>query len=68
LEFTIDFEFPQWDETSAAVIMQAIGLIKSVLYSWRQNWLANARWRPWNYSVHGLHHRIFTDDEESSIE
>jgi hypothetical protein len=67
LEFIFDNEFPQWDETSGAVIMQATELSKSVLDSWRKKWLANLRWRPWNYSVYGLHHRIFTNDEERSI-
>jgi hypothetical protein len=47
--------------------MQTTELSKSVLYSWRQNWLANLRRRPWNYSVHGLHRRIFTDNEERSL-
>jgi hypothetical protein len=66
LEFIFDNELPQWDETSGAVITHAIGLSKSIMSGWRKNWLANPKWRQWDYSVHGLHHRIFTDDEEKN--
>jgi hypothetical protein len=67
LEFIFESEFPKWDETSSWMMMQARGLTKSVRYSWRKNWLQNHSWRPWNYSVHGRHHWIFSDNEETGI-
>jgi hypothetical protein len=35
-----------------------------VLYKWKANWTHDAGWRLGNSSGHGIHHRIFTDDEE----
>jgi hypothetical protein len=67
LERIFDNEFRQWGETTVAVILEAIELRKSVPDSWRKDWLANPSWPPWNYPVQGLHHRIFTADEERSI-
>ena len=36
------------------------------MYPIRQ-WMQNSNWRPYNGTDHGLHHRIFVNDEESSI-
>ena len=34
---------------------------------WFKKYTINENWRPYDYSIHGLHHRIFTDEEESHI-
>ena len=39
----------------------------STIRGWYQKWLINPKWRPYDGSVHGLHHRIFTNAEEESI-
>jgi hypothetical protein len=48
LEFIFDNGFKKWYETSSGLILQAIELTKSVLYSWHKNWLAN------HSGVHGI--------------
>jgi hypothetical protein len=37
------------------------------LYAWKKSWQKNLDWRPWHFAVRGLHHRIFTDQEEQAL-
>lgn len=39
----------------------------STLARWRQKHAEDSEWRPYNTSVHGLHHRIFSDAQEAAI-
>jgi hypothetical protein len=48
---------PEMRRNLSGMTMQATELSKSVPWSWR----------PWYYSVHGRHRRIFPDDEGRSI-
>ena len=40
---------------------------KSTLRGWYHHWEKDPNWRPYDGKVHGLHHRIFTDEEEKGI-
>jgi hypothetical protein len=60
--------FPDWTRMSARTdIFPRMNIPRSVLYGWKTRWTQNSQWRPWNMSVHGVHHRAFTDEEESRI-
>jgi hypothetical protein len=37
------------------------------IYSWRRKWLTDHQWRPWHLANHGLHHWLFTNEEELSL-
>jgi hypothetical protein len=37
------------------------------MYAWKKQWMINRKWRPWNMSVHGLHHRQFTAEQKFAI-
>jgi hypothetical protein len=39
----------------------------SVLYNWKASWTHDPGWPPWNSFAHGIHHRIFTEDEEKIL-
>lgn len=40
---------------------------KSTIRGWYDHWKEDPNWRPYNGKVHGLHHRIFTDEEEKGL-
>jgi hypothetical protein len=67
LEFLFETEFAEWHENSCARIRETTGLTKSMIYRWRKQWILDKKWRPWDLSVHGRHHRIFNQDEETGI-
>ena len=66
LEYIFTNEFPNWSPDSGNKIARETGIPKSTLYSWRQHWIKNRCWRPTN-SAHGVHRRIFTDEEEQTV-
>jgi hypothetical protein len=37
------------------------------LYAWKHSWERDPEWRPWDFSTHGLQHRIFTQLEEQAL-
>ena len=59
--------FPNWPPTDVQNVLDKFGMPRSTLYNWRKKWLSDPTWRPSDTSVHGLHHRVFTDDEEEAI-
>jgi hypothetical protein len=38
-----------------------------VVHRWKARQIEDQQWRPWNSTAHGLHHRVFTDNEEKAI-
>lgn len=40
---------------------------KSVVHDWLKHWRENPDWRPWNTEVHGLYHRVFSDEQEEEL-
>jgi hypothetical protein len=67
LEFLFETEFAEWHENSCARIREATALTNSIIYHWRKQWVLDRKWRPWDLPVHGRHHRIFNQDEETGI-
>lgn len=39
----------------------------ATMNGWWNQYRKNKEWRPYNTSCHGLHHRIFTENEEKAI-
>jgi hypothetical protein len=67
LELLFETEFAEGHENSCARIREATDLTKSIIYRWRKQWILDRKWRPWDLSVQGRHHRIFNQDEETGI-
>jgi hypothetical protein len=40
---------------------------RATLYLWHKKFVTNNQWRPYDQSVHGTFHRIFTDEEEAAL-
>jgi hypothetical protein len=59
--------FPNWQADTAAKLTHQTGVPLSRLYAWKHSWERDPDWRPWNFSFHGLHHRIFTDVEAKGL-
>ena len=59
--------FPNWTEQSAKMIHEKMGIPMSTIYNWLKRWRNDHNWRPTDTQTHGIHHRIFTDDEEAAI-
>jgi hypothetical protein len=37
------------------------------LYAWKSKWTEHPNWRPYTYELRGLHHRVFTKEEEQAL-
>jgi hypothetical protein len=37
------------------------------LYAWKSKWTEDPNWRPSSYELRGLHHRVFTKEEEQAL-
>ena len=48
-------------------VAHLFGVPDSTVRGWFNHWKENQSWRPYDGSVHGFHHRIFSDNEEKSI-
>jgi hypothetical protein len=48
-------------------IKRHVSMPCNIIYYWRGKWLMDHEWRPWQPANHGLHNRVFTDEEELSI-
>ena len=59
--------FPNWTEQSAKMIHEKMGIPMSTIYNWLKRWRNDPNWRPTDTQARGIHHRIFTDDEEAAI-
>jgi hypothetical protein len=56
---------PNWTPNSHEIDILPIAKIPhSKMYPWTKQWMINRKWQPWNTSVHGLHHRQFTKEQE----
>ena len=60
-------KFPGWSTQTGKDIINYTGIPTSTLYHWRKKWEEDPNWRPWSGKNHGIHHRIFTEEEETSI-
>jgi hypothetical protein len=43
------------------------GIPPWIVCNWHCKWTLDEKWRPDNYAIHGLHHWIFTDEQEILI-
>ena len=61
------FQKSQYQRGMFSKIHQQFGIPSSTIRDWLHKWQLNPEWRPYNGQAHGLHHRIFTKEEESAI-
>lgn len=52
---------------SVAAMHHEFYVPESTLRDWYRQFQNNLDWRPYDYKVHGVHHRIFSDEEEEAI-
>jgi hypothetical protein len=60
--------FPIWTPNPYEIdILPIAKSPHSTIYAWREQWMISRKWRLLNMSVHGLHHRKFTDEQQFAI-
>jgi hypothetical protein len=67
IDFIFTRIFPQWTSTSYLTISQQISIPFQRLYAWKTKWAQDPNWRPSIYDLRGLHHRVFTKEEEQAL-
>lgn len=59
--------FPNYQIGTFSRISQQFNVPSSTIRGWYNKWKIDPNLRPYNGYVHGLHNRIFSNEEESSI-
>jgi hypothetical protein len=69
LECIFSAFFPDWNSDSYKTKVLPIAKIpKATIYRWKNTWELDPSWRPWHTKLnHGIHHRLFNDQEEAEI-
>jgi hypothetical protein len=59
--------FPRWAPTSYLTVSRLTDISFQQLDTWKSKCTEDPNWRPYIYELHGLHHRVFTKDEEQVL-
>jgi hypothetical protein len=68
LKYIFSRIFPRWTPTSYLIVPRLTGIPFQRLYAWRSKWTEDLNWRPYTYELRGLHHRVFTEEEEQALD
>ena len=60
-------QFPNYQRGSFENWHHQFNIPSSTIRGWYKKWLENPEWRPYIGDAHGLHNRIFSNEEEASI-
>jgi hypothetical protein len=67
LDYIFTRIFPRWTPTSYLTVTRLTGIPFQRLYAWKSKWTEGPNWSAYTYELRGLHHRVFTKEEEQAL-
>jgi hypothetical protein len=59
--------FPRWTPISYLTVPRLTGIPFQRMYAWKLKWTEDRNWPPETDELRGLHHRVFTKEEEQAL-
>jgi hypothetical protein len=67
LEYIVSDEFPRWTPKTVSGLAAKAGSGGQRIHERHKTWIIDRHWRQWNDQNRGVHHRVFTPEEEGAI-